>query len=224
MILDGGLGTELQGAGLPAGVAADTWVMQHPRRVRQAHEAFVQAGAQIVCTATLCTHTSQEGWAKQLEQAVHLAQGLGAEVYLSLGPGSDHGRMVSHVADQIDGVVLETFVDIHQAEQALHNVRKAYEGPCVVSVVPLPQVSVPALRQLGQKGATGLGLNCMPASRLLQVVPHLSSFPLWLKPSGDDFEQWMALAPYATWLGGCCGLGPSGLARRVARLTAEEGP
>ena len=57
VIIDGGMGTQLQQSGIP--MDGKVWsgraVLSHPDAVRQAHEAFVRAGAEIIITNTFAT-------------------------------------------------------------------------------------------------------------------------------------------------------------------------
>ena len=54
VIIDGGMGTELQRSGAP--MDSKVWsgraVLTHPDAVRQAHEAFITAGAEVIITNT----------------------------------------------------------------------------------------------------------------------------------------------------------------------------
>jgi len=48
VLLDGGLGSMLIAAGLPAGRAPEWWNLEHPERVASVHRAYVDAGSEIV--------------------------------------------------------------------------------------------------------------------------------------------------------------------------------
>ena len=49
---DGGMGTMLQAAGLPAGELPERWNLTHPQEVRKIHQAYIEAGAQLIKTNT----------------------------------------------------------------------------------------------------------------------------------------------------------------------------
>src|SRR5436190_24312538 len=66
---DGAMGTLLQGAGLPIGLGSDGWSVDRPEAVRAVHEAYREAGADLLQT------NSFGGNRLRLE-----AMGLGARV------------------------------------------------------------------------------------------------------------------------------------------------
>jgi len=49
---DGGMGTMLQAAGLPSGELTERWNLTHARQVQAVHQAYIEAGAQIIKTNT----------------------------------------------------------------------------------------------------------------------------------------------------------------------------
>jgi 5-methyltetrahydrofolate--homocysteine methyltransferase len=55
-IADGGMGTELQRAGLEAGGCGDAWNLTHPGVVQDIQRRYVEAGAQIILTNTFGTN------------------------------------------------------------------------------------------------------------------------------------------------------------------------
>ena len=209
--LDGGLATTLQCVGLPRYSPVEPWVLEHPEAVRAAHQAFVDAGAGIVLTATFrCLPSERADWAQVAPRAVELARSTGASTWLTLGPGEGYADVVQAV-DGIDGVVLETFVDPGGLVDAIREVRTVWRGPLVGSLVPLEPLSdgVPALLQ--GAGADGVGLNCCSVDAVLaQLERWGTDVPLWLKPHPDGLER---LLPHAAWLGGCCGTLPAHLER-----------
>lgn len=83
LILDGGMGTELEKFGVP--MDGKVWsgraVLSHPEAVRQVHEAFINAGAEVIITNTFATarHMLESGGlGEQVKEinltAVRLAQ------------------------------------------------------------------------------------------------------------------------------------------------------
>jgi 5-methyltetrahydrofolate--homocysteine methyltransferase len=52
LLLDGGMGSMLIAAGLEGGRAPEWWNLEHPERVAAVHDAYVQAGSDIVHTNT----------------------------------------------------------------------------------------------------------------------------------------------------------------------------
>ena len=51
-VLDGGLGTLLQAAGMGAGEQSESWNLSHPDVVQQIHRDYFEAGSNIVCANT----------------------------------------------------------------------------------------------------------------------------------------------------------------------------
>lgn len=52
LILDGGLGTELQAAGLPLGTLPEEWNISNPEAVKKIHTQYLQAGSNVIYTNT----------------------------------------------------------------------------------------------------------------------------------------------------------------------------
>jgi 5-methyltetrahydrofolate--homocysteine methyltransferase len=52
LLADGGLGTLLIGMGLQQGAAPEAWLLEHPERVTEVHRRYVEAGSDIIHTAT----------------------------------------------------------------------------------------------------------------------------------------------------------------------------
>jgi 5-methyltetrahydrofolate--homocysteine methyltransferase len=53
IVIDGGMGTMLQSAGLPAGASPDVWNITHPDAVRAVHTAYLAAGADCILIETM---------------------------------------------------------------------------------------------------------------------------------------------------------------------------
>jgi homocysteine S-methyltransferase len=227
---DGGLATALQARGLPPATPVDAWLLSRPDDVRDVHRAFVDAGATIVLAGTFRTFPGLVSeWRRAADRAVELAREAAdgrAEVWASVGPAEPDAirALVAHVADRVDGVVLETFVDPASALAALEVVRPLTTRPVVVSVVPRPGVE-PSLTRLNAAGADGVGFNCgLGPGPTLAAVDRLQDDPgpLWVRPAGDGtpatVAALVALAERCRWVGGCCGVSARDLAE--ARRTA----
>ncbi len=52
LFFDGGTGTLLQAQGLKGGELPETWNLLHPERIQALHRAYLEAGADILCTNT----------------------------------------------------------------------------------------------------------------------------------------------------------------------------
>ena len=51
-LLDGATGSNLRAAGMPAGVCAETWILEHPQALQTLQEAYIAAGSEIVLAPT----------------------------------------------------------------------------------------------------------------------------------------------------------------------------
>jgi len=79
LILDGGTGTALQTRGLPAGYPPDLWSVERPKEVRRLHEAYVEAGADIIFTNTFGAsrlRLEPHGWGNRVPELNRAAVGL----------------------------------------------------------------------------------------------------------------------------------------------------
>ncbi len=231
-MLDGGLATTLQQrAGLPRHTPVEPWLFERPDAVRAAQAAFVEAGSDVLLTATFLAATRPD-WRIVVERAVHLARAAGpSEVWLALGPVDTEAtaaRLVEHAMQTapIDGVVLETVTvgtvaEIDAGLSRLEACRAVFEGPLVLSVVPGEPGAARNGRPLGEvareamrRGASGFGVNCVSGPIAIRAVDSIAAdIPVWVKPSGD-LEGPLAFAHLwsrARWIGGCCGTTPGDL-------------
>ncbi|HVS36630.1 MAG TPA: homocysteine S-methyltransferase family protein [Gemmataceae bacterium] len=81
LLMDGAMGTELQRAGLKPGECGELWNLTHPEKVRAIHQAFVDAGAEVLLTntfqanpAALARHHLDDQLAVICQSAVDLAR------------------------------------------------------------------------------------------------------------------------------------------------------
>ena len=160
LIFDGGMGTMLQAAGLPAGYEPELWNLERPDAVRAVHAQYLTAGADIVTTNTfganavkLAGHPVEE----IVTAAVTLAREAVAEhgkgfVALDLGPT---GRLLRPMGDLpfeeavaayapavragaaagADLVLIETMSDLYEAKAAVLAAKENCGLPIFVSVV-----------------------------------------------------------------------------------------
>jgi len=79
LTLDGGMGTSLQARGLPRGHPPDLWSVERPEEVRQVHETFLEAGADIIFTNTFGAsrlRLDRYGWGDRVLELNRVAVGL----------------------------------------------------------------------------------------------------------------------------------------------------
>lgn len=94
ILLDGAMGTMLQGAGLPVGQLPELWNLTHPDRVTEIQRKYVEAGSRIIYANTFganrhklagCGHSVEEIITGGVQAARQAAQGK-ARVALDIGP------------------------------------------------------------------------------------------------------------------------------------------
>ena len=59
LLTDGAMGTMLIRLGLPIGVAPETWIADHPERILEVHCRYVEAGSDMIHTATFGANPSR---------------------------------------------------------------------------------------------------------------------------------------------------------------------
>ncbi|MGQ9780339.1 MAG: homocysteine S-methyltransferase family protein [Bacillota bacterium] len=106
LLLDGAMGTQLQEAGLPPGVAPEWWNLAEPAKVEAIHRAYREAGAQMLETNTFganpikLAHFGLAAQAAEINRAaVELARKAAGEeawVVASVGPT---GRVLAPLGD-----------------------------------------------------------------------------------------------------------------------------
>lgn len=157
IVADGATGTMLQTAGLPSGKPAEAWVLERPEEIRRLHQAYVDAGSQLVLTTTFgATRTRLEaaGLAPQVAElnvrAAELArEAVGDDVYVGgdMGPTGEmmikplgkltYEAAVALFAEQaealaqggVDVIYIETMTDLNEAKAAVEGARQACDLP-----------------------------------------------------------------------------------------------
>lgn len=162
MVSDGATGTNLQVAGLEAGVAAETWVLDRPDAIAALHDSFIESGSDIILTCTfggnrLCNDAAVAERSSEINtRAAQLARVVAdksqRKVFVggSMGPtGSmlkplgplEPDEVVDAYAEQaaaladggVDFLILETFYDIAEATSAIGGVRQVSKLPLICS-------------------------------------------------------------------------------------------
>ena len=159
--LDGGMGTLLQAAGLPVGVAPEKWNETHPDVVTKIHLDYLLAGANVISANTFGLNTlsfSKDDAERLVFAAVRNARKAIASlsrqenrfVALDIGPT---GRMLAPYGDLsfedavsvfketvalgvkagVDLVFIETMNDIYETKAALLAVKETTDLPVFVS-------------------------------------------------------------------------------------------
>jgi 5-methyltetrahydrofolate--homocysteine methyltransferase len=132
LLMDGAMGTELQRAGLKEGECPELWNLTQPQKVQAIHQAYVDAGAEVLLTNTFQANPwalAKKGLEARSEEilktGLSLAQSVAGTdrfVFLDFGP-TEGTNSPEKVVDlkcldllipqlcSADAIVLETFSD-----------------------------------------------------------------------------------------------------------------
>jgi homocysteine S-methyltransferase len=160
-VLDGAMGTMLYNRGMFVSVCYDELSLTQPGLVQEVHEAYVQAGAEILETNTFGANPvklSSHGLDDETEiinrTAVTIARGAAngrALVVGAIGPlgirlepwgptareeaiGFFTRQVRGLLEGEVDGFILETFSDLHEIEAALCAVKALSELPVIAQM------------------------------------------------------------------------------------------
>lgn len=189
VLLDGATGSNLMKAGMPRGVCAETWILEHPQVITDLQQGYAQAGSRIVYAPTFTASTpylAQHGLEDRLEELnqrlVALSRsavgknGFVAGDMTTVGkPDVAYERLLEIYTRQARAL-LEAGVDLYVIEtmMGLEETMAALEACWMVSDLPvLCSFSVTsdgmlyfggniydAAPQLEGFGADAVGINC----------------------------------------------------------------
>ena len=189
VLLDGATGSNLMNAGMPRGVCAETWVLEHPQIMTQLQQGYARAGSRIVYAPTFTAsepYLAQHGLEDRLEELnrrlVDLSRSaVGEEAYVAgdittVGkPDVSYERLLDIYIRQaralkdagVDLYVIETMMGLEETMAALEACRMTADLPvlCSFSVTSDGMLyfggSVyDAAPQLEGFGADAVGINC----------------------------------------------------------------
>jgi len=186
IVADGAMGTMLQKAGLPTGMAPERWLWENPDPVRDVHRAYVEAGADLILTCTFGgtqVRLERAGLAERVAEvnrrAVEVArEAAGSEVYVAgdIGPLGEflaplgrlpYGRAVEIFAEQaaalaeagVDALYIETMSDLNEVRAAIEGARQAGSG-----------IPIFAILSFDRHGRTNMGVRPGQAAEALQSL------------------------------------------------------
>ena len=145
IVLDGGMGTMLQAAGLPLGLLPEIWNITAPEKVTAIHREYIEAGSRVIFANTFganrhktekCGYTPAELIAGGIRAARKAAEGTDVKVALDIGPIGQLleplGNLSFEEAYEIfremvtagaeagaDLIVFETMSDLHELKAAV---------------------------------------------------------------------------------------------------------
>lgn len=278
-LFDGAMGTELYARGVFINQCYDELNLRNPELVATIHRAYVTAGAELIETNTyganrlkLSSFGLEDEVAAVNRAGVEIARDVAGKDVLvagAVGPldvriepfgptGLEEARgyfreQAAALAEGgADVVVLETFGDVNEIEEAIRGVREACDLPLVAQVTLTRELATPYGTEpedfgprLEEAGADAVGMNCSVGPHaMLEAVERLrpvTDLPLSVQPNAGlprevgGRKMYMAspeyMANYArrlvesgvTLVGGCCGTGPDHI-RKMAEVVAEAAP
>jgi methionine synthase I (cobalamin-dependent)/5,10-methylenetetrahydrofolate reductase len=277
-VLDGAMGTMLYSRGMFVNVCYDELNLSQPALVQEVHEAYVQAGAEILETNTfganpvkLSSHGLEDDTEVINRSAVDIARRAAngrALVIGAIGPlgirlepwgptareeaiGFFSRQARGLLEGEVDGIILETFGDLHELEAALCAVKALTDLP-VIAQMTVGQdgntsygTNVETIAtKLTELGADVVGLNCSvgPAAMLdaIERMVERTHRPISAQPNAglpravDDRRIYLASPEYmgsyarrmiqagARFVGGCCGTTPDHIKKIHAYVASVQ--
>lgn len=158
LMLDGAMGTQLQGRGMGTGECPEQWAREHPIDLAAIHAAYVEAGADILLTCTFggsSLKLSRAGLAGETEAVnwalARVARDAAPDAILlgDMGPCDEmieplgdktpdevrrsFARQAAGLADVVDGFLIETMSDVNETVLAIEAVRQTVPGKPVLA-------------------------------------------------------------------------------------------
>lgn len=200
LLLDGATGSNLMKAGMPKGVCAETWILDHPQAIQDLQRAYVAAGSQVLLAPTFTAgrmYLSQHGLEGELKALNRRLVALSREAAQGkawvAGDMTTMGRadvpyetMLEYYHEQaqalaeagVDLILCETLMGHDEAMAALEGCRMAAaELPvcCSFSVTAdgmlyFGDSVYEAAPQVAEFGADAVGINCSVGPDQLESV------------------------------------------------------
>lgn len=190
VLLDGAMGTLLQESGLQLGTLPETLNIEVPQLIREIHQAYVAAGAQIISTNTFQANglkLKDTGYSPQgiIQAGVRLAREAGAPlVALAIGPLGQilapigtltfeeayecfKEQVVAGAEAGADCILLETFSDLYELKAAILAAKENTPLPILCTMTfqqdgrtLMGTDPLTAVTVLQGLGVEALGINC----------------------------------------------------------------
>ncbi|MWC26724.1 bifunctional homocysteine S-methyltransferase/methylenetetrahydrofolate reductase [Paenibacillus sp. MMS18-CY102] len=269
---DGAMGTYLYQTGFPVGVSYEEFNVLRPEVIGGVHRRYYEAGARLIETNTFSANAeklSKYGLESDIElinrSGVRLARAsVGADAYVvgAVGPIRAARRKgvrtatVQHALSQqigilldegVDGILLETFLDMEEMLLAIRAVRQSSNVPVICQFAVEDRGStqdgiglIDAFNRLQSEGADVVGFNCRTGPngimRSIDSLDGTIQLPFSVFPNAgipdyvDGKYTYSATPAYfgetarrfadrgARIIGGCCGTTPEHIAAIAAAL------
>jgi len=212
LVFDGGMGTMLQAAGLPAGASPDVWNITNPDAVRAVHAAYLAAGADVITSNTFGSTTPR------LKRISHKPAELAAAGVRIVKEAIAESGKAAYAALDVGplGEFLEPLGDLTE-EEALEYFREEIEAGVAAGADCILIETMSALDE---------ALVCVKAAKLygagLPILCTLTYSPAGRLMTGETIESVVAALEEAgvDALGCNCGVGPEQLTALLPRFTA----
>jgi 5-methyltetrahydrofolate--homocysteine methyltransferase len=222
ILLDGAMGTRLSESGLEMGGQNN---VTHPQTVLDIHNEYADCGCDILITNTLTmnriyieTHHLDTSVQEVNQQGAKLAKSAAGNHRYVLGDISSTGRLLEPygdlaeedaynafkeqasllAAEGVDGFIIETMIDLREAQIALRACKAAASLPIIASmafanskrgaVTVMGNTAQDCANELAEEGVIAIGTNCgdLAPSQMASVVTTLSketSLPIMAMPN-----------------------------------------
>ena len=203
LLLDGATGSNLMKAGMPKGVCAESWILEHPEALISLQKAYAEAGSQIVYAPTFTAnrfYLSQHGLGEQVRdinrRLVELSRQAAPGVWVAgdmttLGqPDTSYEELLQVYTEQaqalydagVDLFIAETLMRVEEAMAAVEACRMVCDLPvmCSFSVMGDGMLYfggsvLEAAPQLEEFGDDAVGVNCSAGpDQMIAVVRSLA--------------------------------------------------
>jgi 5-methyltetrahydrofolate--homocysteine methyltransferase len=161
LVADGATGTMLQKAGLPRGASPERWNLNNPDAIRNLHQSYIQAGADIILTNTFGgtrPRLDKDNLGERTHEinltAAKLAREVaGDKVYVfgDIGPigmllkpygpmqyeeavASFREQTSALVEGGVDAILIETMSDLNEAKAAVEGAKQVTNLPVLVTM------------------------------------------------------------------------------------------
>lgn len=213
IVLDGGMGTMLQAAGLPLGLLPEIWNITAPEKVTAIHREYIEAGSRVIFANTFganrhktekCGYTTAELIAGGIRAARKAAEGTDVKVALDIGPIGQLleplGNLSFEQAYEIfremviagaeagaDLIVFETMSDLHELKAAVLAAKENTALPVWVSMTfeATGRTFVGVTVSAMALTLAGLGVDALGF--------NCSLGPAELRPLVEELRQWTDL-------------------------------
>jgi 5-methyltetrahydrofolate--homocysteine methyltransferase len=221
LILDGAMGTQLAAGGLEHGGIQN---LLNPEIVRAIHEDYARAGAQIILTNTITANrVALEACGRGNDisiinkTGVELARSATGRRFV-LGDISSSGKLLEPYGEAtetelaecfreqaeilaesgVDGLIVETMIDLREAVCALKACRRATSLPVVVSLsfstmkdggrTVMGNKAEECVLTLAREGADAVGVNCgnldpFEVANVIALFRENTDLPLFAQPN-----------------------------------------